>query len=361
MRSNLTIISLPKHGVIAVVETARVQYVFLDVVGFTKDRSVEAQSEVVAALNFVVLSSLSTLKVTQAQTVLLPTGDGIAVALIDVPGVDVHLQLASQILRLVATHNSAAPDPSRRFEVRIGINENIDNVLDDVNGRRNVAGAGISMAQRIMDKADAGQILVGSTVHETLRQRERYMTSFRAFTAKGKHGITFSVYQFLAKDLPGLNVNVPTAFVVAKREPEKLTKLAAYYFAHAIMNSEFLRSRKTDPMRDYTAAILLSFLAEDSANATDTPAHEEAPRHTWRAGAASFEEQYHHYRELEFWVLAKFADMIQEKHLEAYAQHFSGDNWEKSKWLIEKSGVRKLVLEWPQIANEFEITAESAN
>lgn len=343
------------------VETARVQYVFLDVVGFTKDRSVEAQSEVVAALNSVVSSSLSTLKVPQAQTVLLPTGDGIAVALIDVPGVDVHLQLASQILRLVAAHNSTASDPSRRFEVRIGINENIDNVLDDVNGRRNVAGAGVSMAQRIMDKADAGQILVGSTVYETLRQRERYMTSFQAFTARGKHGITFSVYQFLAKDLPGLNVNVPTAFVIAKREPEKLTKLAAYYLAHAIVNSEFLRSRKTDPIREYAAAILLAFLAEDSVDTADTPAHEETTRRTWRAGVASFEEQYYHYRELDFWVLARFSEMIQQKHLGAYTQHFSGDNWEKSKWLVEKSGVRKLLLEWPQIANEFGITAQSAD
>jgi class 3 adenylate cyclase len=340
-------------------ETARVQYVFLDVVGFTKDRSVEAQSDVVAALNTVVSSSLATMKVPKKKTILLPTGDGIATALIDVPGVDTHLLLALHVLRMVAEHNSTISDPPRRFEVRVGINENIDNLLEDVNGRRNVAGAGISMAQRIMDKADGGQILVGSPVFDTLRQRERYMSSFRAFTARGKHGITFPVYQFVSKE-PGLNVSIPSVFVVKKREPEKLTKYAAYYFGHAIANRDFLLSRKSDPTRDYTAAILLSFLAEDSVEASDTPAHEEATTHTWRSGLATFEEQYQHYYDLEFWILARFSKLLQAGELSSHAEHFEGAHWEKSTWLVKTSGVLKLISEWPQVASELGITLESA-
>ena len=294
------------------------------------------------------------------DTVLLPTGDGMAIVLIEVPGVDKHLQLALHILRLVAEHNGSAPDPTRRFEIRIGINENIDNVLTDINGRRNVAGAGISLAQRIMDQADGGQVLVGSIVHDTLRQRERYMSSFRAFTARGKHGVTFSVYQFVSKDAPGLSVSAPSAFVIKKDEAKKLTRYEAYYLAHAVVNKDFLSSRKADSTRDYTACILLSLLAEDSENAADTPAHEEPTPHTWRAGAATFQEQYRHYDGLDFWVRAKFSELLVASRLPSVAEHFEGPAWERSTWLIKPSGVQKLVSEWAQIANELGIMPEHA-
>lgn len=342
-----------------VIQTARVQYVFLDIVGFTRNRSVEAQSELVAVLNTMVSKSVASLAVPPENTVFIPTGDGMAIAMIDVPGVDTHLNLALDILGSVANHNRAASDPMRRFEVRIGINENIDNVVDDINGRRNVAGAGISMSQRIMDQADGGNVLVGATVYETLCQRERYMSSFRAFTAKGKHGITFTVYQFLSKEVQGLNVAVPSLFVAKKRELAKLTQFVAYYIAHAIANREFLLSRKGDPTRAYTATILLAFCAEDSEAAANTPAYQEARTVTWRAGVASFEEQYKHYDSLEFWPLVKLAWFLAQDHLEAYSELFEGSGPQTTYWLLKPTGVQKLLTEWPQIAAEFGITSEA--
>ena len=86
---------------------------------------------------------------------------------INLPGLDSHLSLALRIVAAVAEHNRDESSPMRKFDVRLGINENVDNVLADINGRRNVAGDGISMAQRIMDKADGGQILAGASVHES--------------------------------------------------------------------------------------------------------------------------------------------------------------------------------------------------
>lgn len=337
-------------------ETARVVYVFLDVVAFTKDRSVEAQSDVVATLNTIIKSSLATVKAPQKKTILLPTGDGVAIALINEAGMDTHILLALHVLRMIAEHNATAPEPSRRFEVRVGIDENIDNLVKDVNGRHNVAGVGISMAQRIMDAADGGQILVGHTVFDTLRQRERYMSCFRAFTARGKHGITFPVYQFVSIE-PGLNVATPSVFVVKKQAPEKLTMYAAYYFGHAIANRDFLLSRKSDSTRDYAAAILLSFLAEDSVNASETPTHEEATTVTWQSGVATFEEQYKHYTDLGFWVLARFSTLLADK-LSSHAEHFEGEQWSKSTWMVKASGVEKLMSEWPKVADELGITPE---
>lgn len=337
-------------------ETARIQYVFLDVVGFTRGRSVEAQSEIVAALNTIVSASIQACTVSKAATILIPTGDGMAVAIINQPPVDVHLQVALRILSAVSIHNGGQSDPMRQFEVRIGINENIDNLVTDINGQRNVAGAGISMAQRIMDNADASQVLVGATVYETLRQREAYMTTWRAFNARGKHDITFPVYQFLSKSAVGLNVSPPSAFVVRRREPERLTDFAAYYLALAITNREFLLSRKSDPTRNYAATVLLAFLAEDLVEASHTPSHQEATIITWRGGMAAFEEQYDHYSEMEFWPIARLSDAIQERELAPFQSLFEHTEDETFYWLVNHTGVDRLLSERPKVAQTFNIS-----
>ena len=75
-------------------EPKRVRYVYLDVVGFTRDRSIEAQSEIVAALNDVVRISLSILDPSPQEILFLPTGDGLGIALLDELGrYDHHIQL----------------------------------------------------------------------------------------------------------------------------------------------------------------------------------------------------------------------------------------------------------------------------
>ena len=53
------------------VETRHVRYIFADVVRFTEDRTLEAQVEIVAALNDAFKKSIGSL-----ETIYLPTGDG---------------------------------------------------------------------------------------------------------------------------------------------------------------------------------------------------------------------------------------------------------------------------------------------
>jgi class 3 adenylate cyclase len=338
-----------------VAETARVQCIFLDVVGFTKDRSVEAQSDVVATINEVVRRAIGALAILPESTILLPTGDGIAIALVDITGVDVHLQLALEILRLVAEHNSLATDPMRRFEIRVGINENVDNLVEDINGKRNVAGAGISVAQRVMDKADGGQILVGQSVYDVLRQREKYLSSFHTFTATGKHGVTFPVHQFVSEEAEGLNLSAPSAFAATRTGPTKLSKLAAYYLAHAVTNRKFLISRKGDATRDYAAVALLISLAEDSVEASRMSPHEEATPKTWRADDAGFEEQYQHYLDMDFWPPADLASLGADKHLSRWSDCFEKDSYCTNYAFVTPSGVERLQKDWPEIALEFGI------
>ena len=59
-----------------------VKYVFLDVVGFTHNRSVETQSDIVRSLNAIVKTSIQASGIPEENQILIPTGDGICVALL---------------------------------------------------------------------------------------------------------------------------------------------------------------------------------------------------------------------------------------------------------------------------------------
>jgi len=263
-------------------EPPHVKYVFVDIVGFTKNRSVEAQSFVVGALNGIIHRALEDCQVETKARILIPTGDGVAIALIDLGPYDLHMRLALSIIHHVHNHNSAMEHAMRKFAVRLGVNQNEDNLISDINGAVNVAGRGISLAQRIMDKADAGQILVGRAVYETLIQRERYMKNFRQFETTDKHGEQISVYQYLSDNQPTLNVEIPSAFAEKKVIKPKLTKTVAYYMAHAYRNREYLLSRKeAGGMRDYAGPVLLYFLAEDSRAKSEASPHKSPTLKAW--------------------------------------------------------------------------------
>jgi len=57
--------------------TKSAKYIFLDIVGFTHNRSVEAQTDLIEVLNRVVLDAVSMHGVDEENRILLPTGDGI--------------------------------------------------------------------------------------------------------------------------------------------------------------------------------------------------------------------------------------------------------------------------------------------
>ena len=245
----------------AEVSTIPAKYIFLDVVEFTKDRSVEAQVEIVGILNEIVRTCLKQHIISNRRRILLPTGDGLCIALLDVKDpYDIHIRIAISILGNLHKHNSNSDlRESRKFQVRIGINANDDNLVTDINGRKNIAGAGINSAQRVMDQADGGQILVSQTVSEHLQHREKYMDSFEEFTATTKHGTRINVYQLLDYTAHGLNVETPRAFHV-EEEDNELTRFVAYYLAHAMSNREALLEHK-DATDMYGGVILLYFKA----------------------------------------------------------------------------------------------------
>jgi hypothetical protein len=339
-----------------VADTARVQYAFFDVVAFTHDRSVEAQSDIVEALNNAVRGTVIELDECEDDSIVyIPTGDGMAVGVFNPVSADITLRLALGVLGRVAEHNAAEADSRRRFEVRVGLNENTDNIVTDINGTRNVAGAGISMCQRIMDKADGGEVLVGETLYLQLAQRERYMASFRDYSAIGKHGVRFGVHQYVG-DAPGLIIARPTAFQPVVKEAPKLTLYAAYFIAHAWANREFLgAANETD--RDYVGTVLLSMLAKDSEDRATSLPFETPIVRTRGPADASFSEKYDIYDEIDFWVLAELSDAIGSC-LRAFRDCFV-ESFRPHYVFVTPRALERLCSEQPSVAAEFGIAGPS--
>ncbi|PIN73621.1 hypothetical protein COV20_05350 [Candidatus Woesearchaeota archaeon CG10_big_fil_rev_8_21_14_0_10_45_16] len=196
----------------AQIKTVLAKYVFLDIISYSYKRTVEAQTDIIAVMNDIVRKTLKNLKIPDTKRILLPTGDGICIALLNInEPYDIHLEVALSILKGIYEHNNSEEDPMRQFNVRIGVNENTDNQVIDVNGNNNIAGAGINEAQRIMDQGEKAMIFVGRTVHSHLAQREKYQGKFRKYDAVIKHNLKLEVYQLIDSELLYLNSDQPKA------------------------------------------------------------------------------------------------------------------------------------------------------
>jgi class 3 adenylate cyclase len=131
----------------------------IDIVGYSR-LSIDEQRAAIERLNSVVQSTEEFRKDEAARRLVkIPTGDGMALVFFDSP--EAPVECALEISRRLASAN---------LPLRIGIHSGPVSGLVDVNGRGNVAGEGINMAQRVMDCADAGHILLSKRVADDLAQ-----------------------------------------------------------------------------------------------------------------------------------------------------------------------------------------------
>jgi hypothetical protein len=241
----------------------------------------------------------------------------------------------------------------RQFQVRVGINANVDNLVVDVNGETNIAGAGINHAQRVMNAGDGNQILVGQSVFETLIQREKYLNGFRSYTAQIKHKIDLPVYQFVSPGHRGLNTDAPSQFradILPKGRP-KLTKLAAYYLAQGIANREFLKKKIGDAQEPYTSIVLLYFLASDNVGISEASDINPYKPHVWDGGR-SIEDQFKYYDSVDFWLCCDLSSLIAEKYLDAYDDCFIQESL-FGYHFVSQEGASRLRQKWPHVWEEF--------
>ena len=84
------------------------------------------------------------------RAITVPTGDGMVLVFYTNP--EAPVQCAVEISRALKE------DP--RLQLRMGIHSGPVSGVVDVSGRSNIAGAGINIAQRVMDCGDAGHVLI---------------------------------------------------------------------------------------------------------------------------------------------------------------------------------------------------------
>lgn len=337
------------------IETPHIKYVFTDVVGFAKKRSVEAQADILQSLNDITLNTLQQFAIDNKSRILLPSGDGICVALVQPREYDIHLRFALELIRKVDIKNSNEKDQSRQFSIRVGVNENTDNIVKDINGRRNVAGSGINLAQRVMDHGDGGQILVGQTVHDVLVSREKYTNAFRSYSAADKHKQPFFVFHYILQ-APGLNIDPPSRLAPAKEKfpTPRIVGYIAYYIAHATRNRDFLKKVSQEGRSEHAALVALHYLALDSIERKRTSQYEQPIRKSFGEGKHSFPEMWKYYKDQDWWVLYDFANAIEEKYLQKFEPQFEQGSF-GTIWLIPNEEViAKLKTEFPKWWAEVE-------
>lgn len=183
--------------------TALVRYVYVDVVSFSLDRTVEAQTFIMLSLARLVQLSVASLRLDPSGVMYLPTGDGMCVCLVDqTEPYDADIRIALSVIEQVHALSLVEVDVEKRFAVRVGLNENHDNLLLDVAGRVNIVGLGINMAHRVMSVAAASQLYLGAAVHARLVQRERYRSFLFPVDAIVKHGERLQCYGFCDLTMP---------------------------------------------------------------------------------------------------------------------------------------------------------------
>jgi TolB-like protein/Tfp pilus assembly protein PilF len=160
---------------------------FMDIVGYSKLR-IDAQSQLLQRLNQLVRGTDQFRAAEAAEKrVRLPTGDGMALVFFTTP--DAPVRCALEIGCALKAH----PD----LPLRMGINSGPVEAVSDVNDRSNVAGAGINMAQRVMDCGDAGHILLSQRVADDLAQYSRWEAHlYDLGELEVKHGVKVSVVNF---------------------------------------------------------------------------------------------------------------------------------------------------------------------
>src|ERR1043166_9141995 len=179
---------------------------FTDIVGYSK-LPIHQQRSVVERLKGIVRGTEEFQAAeTAGRLIKIPTGDGITLVFYHSP--EDPVECALQISRALKKH----PE----LQLRMGIHSGPVSGVIDATGKANVAGAGMNVAQRVMDCGDAGHILLSKHVAEDLAEYPHWQPHLHELgECEVKHGVRVSL------------VNLYTAELGNPAVPEKLKAVAA--------------------------------------------------------------------------------------------------------------------------------------
>src|SRR6266516_267949 len=165
---------------------------FIDIVGYSK-LLINEQSEQIQTLRKIVRGTEQVrLAEAEGKLLRLPTGDGGALVFRNSP--EAPVLCALEISKELKNH----PE----LHVRMGIHSGPVNEITDLNEQANIAGAGINIAQRVMDCGDAGHILLSRHVADDLKHYARWRPYLHEIGEyKVKHGEIISLVNFYTDEL----------------------------------------------------------------------------------------------------------------------------------------------------------------
>ena len=135
---------------------------------------------------------------TRGELIRVPTGDGMALLFFHSP--EEPARCALEISRTLRDHP--------QIQVRMGVHSGPVGRITDVNDRTNIAGAGINVAQRVMDCGDAGHILLSKHVAEDLTEYRHWQAHLHDLgECEVKYGLRLHLFN-LYKDGLG-NPQIP--------------------------------------------------------------------------------------------------------------------------------------------------------
>jgi TolB-like protein/class 3 adenylate cyclase/Tfp pilus assembly protein PilF len=165
---------------------------FIDIVGYSR-LLISEQSELLGELNDAVRGTEHFRSAeAEGRLIRLPTGDGMALVFRHSPEEPVRCSL--EISQALKNH----PE----LQVRMGVHSGPVNEVADVNERANIAGAGINIAQRVMNCGDAGHILLSKHVAEDLQHYPEWRPYLHDVgQCEVKHGETISIVNLYTAEL----------------------------------------------------------------------------------------------------------------------------------------------------------------
>ena len=226
---------------------------FIDIVGYSK-LLINEQSEQLQKLKEIVWGT-EQFRQAQAEGKLmrLPTGDGGALVFRTNP--EAPVLCAMEIGKELKRHPELL--------VRMGIHSGPVNEITDLNAQANIAGAGINVAQRVMDCGDAGHILLSKHVADDLEQYRQWRSHLHDLgECEVKHDVRVHVVNLYTDELG--NQAVPeklqqakkgAAPVVREKKSRSWIIAVAAVLVAALIIGGVLFSRRSAPVAAGTSAL----------------------------------------------------------------------------------------------------------
>ena len=179
--------------------TKTLHWFFTDIVGSSNpENSTKAQVRKIGILNQQIQNTETFKKRDENTTVILPTGDGVAIGFSDSP--EQPLRLSIELHKLLNKHNKSHR-VNDKIQIRIGMDTGPVYFIKDIENNDTVWGPGIIMARRVMDLCESNQIFasgrIGDDISKLTPEYESIMHRIGEYEIK--HGDQLSIYNIYGK------------------------------------------------------------------------------------------------------------------------------------------------------------------